>query len=796
MKNKFILWFKEVGIKDIPLVGGKNAALGEMFSNLTKLGIQVPNGFAITSYAYQYFLQTTGVKKEIKNALTGLDTKNIKDLQARGKAVRHLIVSAKLPQELIESITSAYRGLEEIYGKTPDVAVRSSATAEDLPDASFAGQQETYLNVVGIQNVVYAVKLCIASLFTDRAISYREDKGFSHFKVALSVGIQKMVRSDVGSSGVMFTIDTETGFPNVVVINAIYGLGEMIVKGKVTPDEFLVFKPSLQVGYKAIIAKHLGRKNLKLVYGKQGTKETKVQNKLEANYSLTDAEIRKLAKWGIQIEEYFSKKHKHLQPMDIEWAKDGKTGKIYIVQARPETIHSTEDKRVLRSYQIKKHGKLLLAGTAVGTKIGIGKIKIIKDPKRISDFRPGEILVSKITDPDWEPIMKIASGIITNEGGRTSHAAIVSRELGIPCIVGTEKATKILKNGLPVTIDCSSGDIGRIYLGKSKYQIIEHHLDKLPQTRTHIMVNIGSPEEAFKNHHLPVKGVGLGRLEFIIASQIRIHPNALIDFQKLQSQSLKKRIDDSTKGYKNKKQYYVRELAAGMAKIAAAFWPNEVIIRFSDFKTNEYKKLLGGEAYEPNEENPMIGWRGASRYYDPKFAQAFKLECEAVKVARLEMGLTNISVMVPFCRTVEEGQKVLKLIDESGLRQNRRLRPKIYVMCEIPSNILLADGFLKIFDGMSIGSNDLTQLTLGLDRDSGIVNKIANENNPAVMKLIAEIILKCRQQKKYIGICGQAPSDYPKFVEFLIKHKIDSMSLNPDTVIKTLLSVAKYEKKR
>ncbi len=795
MKNKFVLWLKDIRLKDVPLVGGKNAALGEMISHLAKIGIDVPNGFAITAHAYRYFLEDTGLKSEIRRVLQGLNTRDIKNLQEKGKQVRHLIREALLPQDLIQEITQAYASLGKIYGGNPDVAVRSSATAEDLPDASFAGQQETYLNVVGIQNLLHSVKLCIASLFTDRAISYREDKGFSHFKIALSVGIQKMVRSDLGSSGVMFTLDTETGFPNVVVINAIYGLGEMIVKGKVTPDEFLVFKPALKKNYKAIISKKLGRKNLELVYSKHGTREARVIPSLQNKYALTDAEVRKLSKWGMYIEEYFSKLNRRFTPMDIEWAKDGKTGKLFIVQARPETVHSTQDKRVLRSYKLKKRGKLLLTGTAVGTKIAAGKVKIIKDPTRIGDFKSGEILTTKITDPDWEPIMKIAAGIITNEGGRTSHAAIVSRELGIPCIVGTQNATKILRVGLPVTMDCSSGDVGRIYLGRLKYQISEHRLDKLPKTRTHVMVNIGSPEEAFKNHYLPVRGVGLGRLEFIIASQIRIHPNALIDYHKLKSQSLKNKIESLTKGYTDKKRYYVRELAAGMAKIAAAFWPHEVIIRFSDFKTNEYQKLLGGEPYEPKEENPMIGWRGASRYYDEKFAKAFKLECQAVKIAREEMGLTNIAVMVPFCRTPEEGQKVVGLIGRSGLRRNKKNKLNVYVMCEIPSNILQAREFLKIFDGMSIGSNDLTQLTLGLDRDSGIVSKIANENSPAVLKLIAEIIAECRKQKKYIGICGQAPSDYPDFVKFLVKNKIDSVSLNPDTVIKTLLIVAKYERR-
>ncbi|MFH1188654.1 MAG: phosphoenolpyruvate synthase [bacterium] len=806
MSNKetaFILWFHETGIEDIPYVGGKNAALGEMFANLTSLGINVPNGFAVTAHAYRYFLEEAGLKKGIKEALTGLDTHNIKDLQKIGKKVRDLILKADLPSALKAEIETSYKQLSKLYKtKNADVAVRSSATAEDLPDSSFAGQQETYLNIVGIENVLQATKECISSLFTDRAISYREDKGFSHFDIALSVTVQKMVRSDVGASGVMFTIDTETGFDKIVVINSSYGLGEMVVQGKVTPDEFMVFKPMLEKSYNAIIAKNIGPKTVKMVYApKGGGKQVAVDKKDQEKFSISEEEIIRLADWGVKIEKHFSKKHNRYQPMDIEWAKDGKTKQLFIVQARPETIHSTADKNVYYEYRLKEKGEVLLQGTAVGAKIGAGKVRVIKDVKNITEFQKGEVLVTKITDPDWEPIMKIASAIVTDQGGRTSHAAIVSRELGIPCIVGSKNATTKLEMGQDVTVDCSS-KTGIIYKGNLSFEVLEHHLDKIPETKTKVMANIGSPDDAFRNYYLPAKGVGLGRLEFIIASHIAIHPNALIDYPKLKKQAVKdtkikrlvKKIDEMTVGYKDKTDYYVDELAEGIAKIGATFWPNEVIIRFSDFKTNEYRTLLGGDLYEPMEENPMIGWRGASRYYDPKFKDAFGLECMALKKVRYEMGLKNVTAMIPFCRTPEEGKKVIAIMEENGLDRKTDTDLKVYVMCEIPSNIMLADEFLDVFDGMSIGSNDLTQLTMGMDRDSGIVAHIANENNMAVKTLIADVIKKCRARGKYIGICGQAPSDYPEFATFLVEAGIESMSLNPDVIIKTIIEIAAKEK--
>jgi pyruvate,water dikinase len=796
--NNFVKWYSEVGIDDVPSVGGKNAALGEMYRNLVPLGVNIPNGFALTADAYRHFFKETGLDEKIKEIFSDLNTKDIRNLQVRGKKVREEILKAILPQDLQDIITKFYAEFGEKYGKNSDVAVRSSATAEDLPGASFAGQQETYLNVHGIENILVATKKCIASLFTDRAISYRQDKGFSHFDVALSVGIERMVRSDLASSGVAFTIDTETGFDKVIVVTGIYGLGEFIVQGKVIPDEFIVFKPSLENNIKnPIIGKNIGKKNIKLIYAKDGTKQEKVTPGDQQKFCITNEEAIKLAKWCLQIEKYFSKKDGHYQPMDIEWAKDGKTGELFIVQARPETVISSQDKNVLKEYKLQKTGKVLVSGIAVGSKIGNGKVRVLKNAKNINAFEKGEVLVTEITDPDWEPIMKIASAIVTDKGGRTSHAAIVSRELGIPCIVGANNATKALKNGQGVTVDASGGQVGNVYEGIIPFEILEHHLDKIPKVKTKIMVNIGSPDEAFKNHNLPVQGVGLGRLEFIIASHVRFHPNALLDYDKLKKgkktsyiTKLLKNIDILTPLYKDKSQFYVDELAMGIAKIAATFYPHEVIIRFSDFKTNEYRTLWGGELYEPHEENPMLGWRGASRYYDPKFKVAFGLECKAMKIVREDMGFTNVVPMIPFCRTPEEAKSVIDVMKENDLDRGKDKSLKIYVMCEIPSNILLADEFLEIFDGMSIGSNDLTQLTLGLDRDSGIVTHIANENNSSVKKLIANIIHKCKEKGKYIGICGQAPSDYPEFAQFLVDEGIESMSLNPDTVIKIIMALS------
>ena len=800
-EQEFILWFDNLNIADVPLVGGKNAALGEMYSNLQALGIAVPNGFALTAYAYRYFLEQSGLKAKIREALDGLDTHDLKDLARRGAEVRRLILRAELPTDLNQVLTTAYAELGQKLGETnPDVAVRSSATAEDLPDASFAGQQETYLNVVGNKALLLAVKECIASLFTNRAISYRVDKNFSHFDIALSVGVQKMVRSDLGASGVAFSLDTETGFDKVVLINASYGLGEMVVKGMVTPDEYIVFKPNLKAGTKSILAKTLGPKEVKLIYGKRGTVKVKVSATDSIRYTLSDPEIEKLARWVVSIEDYFSAKRGHYQPMDIEWAKDGKTEELFIVQARPETVISNNNKSAYKEYVLLEKSPILVRGVAVGAKIGSGKVRVIKSASRLSDFKPGEILVTELTDPDWEPIMKMASAIITDKGGRTSHAAIVSRELGVPCIVGSLNATRILKTGQLVTVDSSAGDEGLVYAGELKFETREHKLDNLPTLKTKLMVNIGSPAEAFRYHYLPVQGIGLGRLEFIITEAIKIHPHALLDYFELKHsrapkiKHLIKQIDKLTLGYEDKTAFYVDELAEGVARLAAGFHPGEVIIRFSDFKTNEYRTLIGGELYEPLEENPMIGWRGASRYYHPKFASAFALECKALKKVRDEYGFKNVVPMIPFCRTPEEGAKVLEIMAQNGLDRQVDSSLKVYVMCEIPSNILRADDFLELFDGMSIGSNDLAQLTLGIDRDSNLVSGVANENDPAVKKLIGEVIKICRAKNKYIGICGQAPSDYPDFAEFLIRVGIESISLNPDVVLKSLAKLAEAER--
>jgi len=802
----FVIWFKDLGLNDLLLVGGKNAALGEMFNNLTQLGVNVPDGFALTAYAYSYFIEKSGLKQKIRECLEGLNTHNINDLQKRGVQVRQMIIREKLPDELTVEIINAYRQLSADYKKPAvDVAVRSSATAEDLPGASFAGQQETYLNVVGEAMLLESVKKCIASLFTNRAISYRVDKGFSMFDIALSVGVQKMVRSDLGASGVMFSLNTETGFDKVVMIEGAYGLGELVVQGQVIPDEFVIFKPSLERGFAPILSKTLGQKNVKLIYGKKRTARVKVSPKEQTKFCLTDNEAIKLAIWAVTVEKYFSNRRGRYQPMDIEWAKDGVTSELFIVQARPETIHAEADKSVYKEYVLRAKGEKeeLIRGIAIGAKVAAGPVRVIKSAKQMNTFKKGEILVTEITDPDWEPIMKIASAIITEKGGRTSHAAIVSRELGVPCIVGTGKATKVLKNGREITVDCSSGKNGIVYAGKLPFEILEHQLDRLPKTRTKVMVNISSPEEAMRNYYLPVAGVGLGRLEFIISSYIKVHPNALIDYDKLKKsknakiKKLVKQIDGLTVEYQGQKKtnYYINELAEGVALIGAAFWPNEVVIRFSDFKTNEYSTLIGGDLYEPHEENPMIGWRGASRYYDPKFRAAFALECRALAKVRKEMGLTNVVTMVPFCRTVEEGKAVIELMESNGLARMEDPSLKIYVMCEIPSNVTEAKEFLEIFDGMSIGSNDLTQLTLGLDRDSNLISHIANENHPAVKKLIEVAIGACRAENKYVGICGQAPSDYPEYAEFLIKNGITSISLSPDTVIKTLPIIEAAEKK-
>ncbi|MCK4354960.1 phosphoenolpyruvate synthase [Candidatus Parcubacteria bacterium] len=790
MKNqKYILWFKEIRKSDVGLVGGKNASLGEMFSQLTKKGIKIPDGFALTADAFWYFLKENKIDKELKEIFKKFNPKSIKNLQETGKSARDLVLAANFPEDLEKAILKNYRKLSQEYNeKNLSVAVRSSATAEDLPSASFAGQHESYLNITGERELLSSVKKCMASLFTDRAIAYREEKGFEHLKIALSVCIQKMVRSDLGSAGVMFTLDTETGFPDVILINSIYGVGELIVKGKITPDEFYVFKPTLKQGYKPIISRSLGRKNIKYVYNRKGgLKQTKVLPKDQTKFSLSDDEILKLAQWACDIEKLYN------LPQDIEWAKDGKTGDLFIVQSRPETVHAAQVKTFYEEYKIKSKDKPILRGIAVGNKIGQGRVRIISNVSEIAQFQKGEILVTKMTDPDWVPAIRIASAVITDEGSKVCHAAIVSRELGIPCIVGTLRGTKILKNNQEITIDCSQGLDGKIYSGKISFEIKKYNLKKIPKIKTKIMLNIGTPDIAFKNSFLPNNGVGLAREEFIIAEKIRIHPLALNKFKEIPSQKFKKiikKVEELTIGYKDKEQYFVDKLAEGVGIIASAFYPKEVIVRLSDFKTNEYKNLIGGELFENEESNPMLGFRGACRYLDKEFQPAFEMECKAIKKTRDEFGLKNITVMVPFCRTPEEGRAVIALMKKFGLEKGKD-ELKVIVMCEIPSNVILADEFLEIFDGMSIGSNDLTQLILGMDRDNARIAHISDERNPAVKEMISQVIKLCNKKKKYCGICGNAPSDFPAFAEFLVKEGIESISLNPDTIIKTIFLLSK-----
>jgi len=796
--KSFILWFNELGIEDVPSVGGKNASLGEMYRNLAKKGVGIPNGFAVTAYAYRYFIKKAGIDQAIRSALKGLDTGDVEELAVKGHKARSVILNAELPVELKDAITEAYEKLCREYGKHTDVAVRSSATAEDLPDASFAGQQETYLNIRGPEQLLEACKKCFASLFTNRAISYRVDKKFDHFSVYLSIGVQKMVRSDLACSGVMFSIDTESGFKDAVFITGAYGLGENVVQGAVNPDEYYVFKPTLKQGYDAIISKEVGAKKIKMIYDLQGAKSTTkniiTPEEDRKKFVINDKEIITLAKWACIIEDHYSEKAGHFKPMDMEWAKDGQTGKLFIVQARPETVMSQKDITIYEEYQLGQKGKVLAAGHSVGQKIGQGPANVIKDVKDIEKFKKGEVLVTDMTDPDWEPIMKIASAIVTNRGARTCHAAIISRELGIPCIVGTGNGTLAIKQNQKVTVSCAEGDEGKVYDGMLKFKVIKHDLKKIPKTKTKIMMNVGNPDQAFELSFLPNDGVGLAREEFIINSFIKIHPKALMEYDKLKDDELKKQIDRIAYGYKDKTQFFVDKLAYGIGRIAAAFYPKKVILRFSDFKSNEYANLIGGKLYEPKEDNPMIGWRGASRYYKPGYIDAFLLECEAVKKVREEMGLINLELMIPICRTPEEGRKVIDVMKKRGLVPGKN-GLKLNCMCEVPSNVIIADRFLDIFDGFSIGSNDLTQFTLAVDRDSELVADIYDERNEAVIRLIKQVIETCNKRKKYIGICGQAPSDYIEFAEFLVECGIGSMSLNPDSVIRTIMKIAELEKK-
>jgi pyruvate,water dikinase len=797
-ERRYIRWFGEVGIEDVPLVGGKNASLGEMVRELAPRGIRVPNGFAVTAEAYWYFLRDSELEQQIREVLSGLDTRDIANLRQRGSSIRHAIMAAALPQDLRDAIVSAYHELSEGVDGPVDVAVRSSATAEDLPDASFAGQQETYLNVQGDAALLESCKRCFASLFTDRAISYRQDKGFDQRKIALSIGIQRMVRSDLASSGVMFSIDTETGSRDVVLINAAFGLGENVVQGSVNPDEYYVFKPTLKQGFRPILQKILGSKEFKLVYDIGGSKMVKnvpVPPDDRSRFAITDDEILSLARWACLIEDHYSQKRGRYTPMDMEWAKDGRTGEIFILQARPETVQSQRSLDTLEVYHLKEKGPVLVRGRSVGEKIAHGPVRVVKSVHYLHEVRPGDVLVTDKTDPDWEPTMRKAAAIVTNRGGRTCHAAIVSRELGLPAIVGTGNATEMLKDKHDVTVSCAEGDTGFVYQGRLQFDVQQINLRALPRPRTKVMLNIGNPEEAFRLSFMPNDGVGLAREEFIISNYIKVHPLALLDFDRLQDPALRAEIDRLTAGYEDKPQFFIDKLAQGVAMIAAAFYPRDVIVRLSDFKTNEYANLIGGKAYEPVEENPMIGFRGASRYYNPRYQAGFALECRAMKKVRDEMGLANVKLMIPFCRTVEEGWRVLTEMEKHGLRRGEN-QLEVYVMCEIPSNVILADEFAGVFDGFSIGSNDLTQLVLGVDRDSEIVAHIFDERNAAVKSMIAGVIRSAKAKGRKIGICGQAPSDYPDFAAFLVEQGIDSISLNPDAVLKTTLTILETEKAR
>ncbi len=779
-----ILWYRNLTNQDVHLVGGKNASLGEMIRSLSLKGIAVPNGFATTSHAFWDYLVYNQIEDKIANKLDQFKKEKI-SLSQTGKAIRSYILKGKFPPGFEQEILKAYQEL----GPQTTVAVRSSATAEDLPDASFAGQQESYLNVKGKKALLEACRQCLASLFTDRAIAYREAKKFAHEKVALSIGVQKMVRSDKGASGVIFTLDTETGFPDIVLINSTYGLGEMIVKGKIEPDQFMVYKPFLKrTSLTPIVEKSLGNKSKKMVYKKSGSgcQIVNTTKKEEGTFSLNEVQILALSRWAVAIEKHYGR------PMDIEWALDGKTKELYIVQARPETAFGTKVKSHLTTCQLEGKGKRVVSGISVGKLCARGKVCVLKSPKEAHQFKKGNILVTDITDPDWVPVMKKASAVVTNHGGRTSHAAIVSRELGLAAIVGTGNATRVLKTGKTVTVSCVEGDQGFVYEGNVQCVEKKISLDKIPKTKTRVMLNMADPSSAMLWWQLPTDGVGLARMEFVINNHIKIHPMALVHYRSLRSKRVTKQIDALTKGYRQKKEFFVDHLAYGLSKIAAVHYPNPVIVRLSDFKTNEYARLIGGEEFEPKEENPMIGWRGASRYYHPEYREGFALECQALVKARDQIGMKNIQIMIPFCRTLEEADAVIKTMKKYGLQRGKK-GLELLVMCEIPSNVVLAEEFAERFDGFSIGSNDLTQLVLGVDRDSDRIAPLFNENNPAVIRMIQEVIQKAHKKGSHVGICGQAPSDHPQFARFLVEEGIDSISVTPDSFFTVKKTVAAAE---
>jgi pyruvate,water dikinase len=796
---KYIRWFEELSIDDIPLVGGKNASLGEMYRELSPQGVKIPNGFAITAEAYRSMLEHAGAWEKLHDILDTLDPDNVDDLARCGAQAREIVYGAGLSDELREQILEAFHTLKLQYQGDISVAVRSSATAEDLPTASFAGQQDTYLNIETDEQLVEACRRCFASLFTDRAIHYRVDQGFDHFKVSLSIGVMKMVRSDLASSGVMFSLDTETGFRDVVFITGAYGLGENVVQGTVDPDEFYVHKPTFEQGHRTVLRRQLGSKKIRMVYAAGRTREAtrNVPTPLEdrQRFCISDEDVLTLAEYAIKVEQHYSRQAGHDKPMDMEWAKDGIDGELYLVQARPETVASQVTGNMLEVFHLREEGKVLTVGNAVGTRIASGNVRLIRDPGQLNTFQTGEVLVADTTTPDWEPIMKIAAAIVTNRGGRTCHAAIVARELGIPAIVGCDDATAVIPDGEPVTVDCSQGDHGRVYAGKLDYVCETTDLGELSRPKTKIMLNLGNPDLAFKTSFLPNDGVGLARMEFIINQSIKAHPMALLHPERVRDPAQREQIDQLCRGYDSPTDFFIKHLSEGVGTIAAAFWPKPVVVRMSDFKSNEYASLVGGSFFEPQEDNPMLGFRGAARYTHPDYAEAFALECAAMKRVRDGMGLTNVILMIPFCRRVEEGERVLNAMADNGLRRGDN-DLQVYVMCEIPNNVIQIDAFARLFDGFSIGSNDLTQLTLGVDRDSELVAFDFDERDPGVKEMIRLAVEGARRNGKHSGLCGQAPSDYPEMAAFLVETGIDSISLNPDTVLATTRQVLELESAR
>jgi len=797
-KYKYISFFKEIGVGDVALVGGKTSSLGEMYRKLTPQGVKVPNGFAITASAYRYIIDKANAWEDLRKTLDGIDANNMADLAKRGRQARAIVYRAPLPADLQQEILNAYHTLQNEYGHDLSVAVRSSATAEDLPNVSFAGQHESYLNIYGDELLIDSCKRCFASLFTDRAIHYRIDQGFDHFKVYLSIAVMKMVRSDMAASGVIFSLDTESGFRDVVFITGAYGLGENVVQGAVDPDEFYVFKPTLEQGYRKILRRVLGNKEIKMVYREGGTREaTRNIPTPQADreyFCISDEEALILADYAVKVEKHYSQKAGHPLPMDMEWAKDGKDGQLYMVQARPETVISQRQVSMLEEFVLQGTGEVLAIGRSVGEKIASGTAHKILDTDHLSEFKAGEVLIADTTSPDWEPVMKTAAAIVTNRGGRTCHAAIVSRELGIPAVVGAENATTNIKSGEKVTVSCAEGDIGKVYKGEIPFAVNKTDLSALKQPSTKIMINLGNPELAFKTSFIPNDGIGLARMEFIISEYIKIHPMALVHPERVTDTKERKAIDRITQGYEKSAAFFIERLSEGVGTIAAAFYPKPVVVRMSDFKSNEYASLLGGKFFEQSENNPMLGFRGASRYTHPAYVEGFALECAAMKRVRDEMGLTNVKLMIPFCRRVKEAAQVIKKMAKFGLKRGEN-DLEIYVMCEIPNNVIQIDAFAKYFDGFSIGSNDLAQLVLGVDRDSAIVAFDYDERDAGVKEMIRLSVEGCKRNKRHSGLCGQAPSDYPEMAEYLVEIGIDSISLNPDAVLKTTLHVLDIEKR-